>query len=143
MAELIPPRRDESLTQDGVPTIRFSEYLEGLARDINNVVSESDESSSLVAQVSKQNALISRLSSRIDDLEAADDTDILNSRIANINSQVTRLIEELLIAVKASAPDLEQESEKVLLLQHLLHETKLLNARIEEAFETKLDGDDV
>lgn len=143
MAKLIPPRRDESLTQDGVPTLRFSEYLEGLARDVNNVVIESSESSLLVVEVSNQNALIFRLSSRIDDLEAADDTDILNSRIANINSQVTRLIEELLIAVKASAPDLEQESEKVLLLQHLLHETKLLNARIEEAFETKLDGDDV
>lgn len=143
MAELIPPRRDEFLTQNGIPTIRFAEYLEGLARDVNDVVNESGESSSLSSEISNQNALIARLSSRIDDLEAADDTDILNSRIANINSQVTRLIEELLIAVKATAPDLEQESEKVLLLQHLLHETKLLNARIEEAFETRLDGDDV
>ncbi len=28
MAEIIPPRRDELLTPDGLPTTRFSEYLE-------------------------------------------------------------------------------------------------------------------
>ena len=36
MAELIPPRRDELLTSEGVPTLRFSEYLEGLARQTNS-----------------------------------------------------------------------------------------------------------
>jgi len=143
VAELIPPRRDESLTQEGIPTLRFSEYLEGLARDVNNVVNESGESSSFINQISTQNALIARLSSRINDLESADDTDILNSRIANINSQVTRLIEELLIAVKAAAPDLEQESEKVVLLGNLLDEIKLLNTRVEEAFDTRINGEDI
>ena len=36
MAELIPPRRDEFLTADGIPTRRFSEYLEQLASQTNN-----------------------------------------------------------------------------------------------------------
>lgn len=32
MADLIPPRRDEPLTVDGISTQRFAEYLEGVAR---------------------------------------------------------------------------------------------------------------
>lgn len=35
MADLIPPRRDEPLTIDGISTQRFAEYLEGVARQSN------------------------------------------------------------------------------------------------------------
>ena len=35
MADLIPPRRDEFVTKDGVPTQRFMEYLEQLTSDTN------------------------------------------------------------------------------------------------------------
>lgn len=35
MAEVIPPRRDETLTSKGVPTLRFSEYLERLTDQSN------------------------------------------------------------------------------------------------------------
>lgn len=35
MAELIPPRRNELLTKDGVPTQRFAEYLEALTNKTN------------------------------------------------------------------------------------------------------------
>lgn len=40
MAELIPPRRDEPLTADGIPTLRLSEYLEGVASQTNSNSSE-------------------------------------------------------------------------------------------------------
>lgn len=163
MADLIPPRRDEFLTSKGVPTLRFSEYLEGLAQNVNAVVEEASES--LFSEVSTQNAKISKLSSqvndldfgdvdllnskisrlesRINDLEMSDDTDVLNGRIAQVSAKVARLIEELLTAVKANAPDKEQESEKVILLINILEETKLLNARTEEAFETELTKEDL
>lgn len=36
MAELIPPRRDEVLTVDGISTRRFAEYLENIADDTNS-----------------------------------------------------------------------------------------------------------
>lgn len=36
MAELIPPRRNEFLTKDGVPTQRFAEYLEALTSNTNS-----------------------------------------------------------------------------------------------------------
>ena len=35
MANLVPPRRNEFLTKDGVPTIRFAEYLERLTGQLN------------------------------------------------------------------------------------------------------------
>ena len=38
MADLIPPRRNEFLTRDGVPTQRFAEYLEQLTRETNTTV---------------------------------------------------------------------------------------------------------
>jgi hypothetical protein len=40
MAELIPPRRNELLTKEGLPTSRFAEYLERLTAKTNS--SESD-----------------------------------------------------------------------------------------------------
>ena len=39
MAELIPPRRDEFLTKDGVPTQRFAVYLESLTSKTNTTTS--------------------------------------------------------------------------------------------------------
>ena len=38
MAELIPPRRSEFLTREGVPTQRFAEYLELLTSTTNTSV---------------------------------------------------------------------------------------------------------
>ncbi len=38
MADLIPPRRNELLTRDGVPTQRFADYLERLTSQTNTTV---------------------------------------------------------------------------------------------------------
>ena len=50
---LIPPRRDQLLTADGLPTKRFSEYLEGLGRESNtaSTIISAIESSSVMALV--------------------------------------------------------------------------------------------
>ena len=87
MAELIPPRRDETLTADGVPSLRFSEYLEGLSRGVNSntqnnevVSSVASASPAQLANVLKQladlelqtdnTALLARIFKRLNDLEA-------------------------------------------------------------------------
>lgn len=142
MAELIPPRRDEFLTVDGVPSLRFSEYLEGLALSVNTVVTEVTLSDSFASEVSIQNALIARLTSRVNDLEASNDIDVLNSRIAQVNAKVTRLIEELITEVK-KLRDVELENKALSVQQAIRKELELLNARSEEAFETHIDGDDL
>ena len=36
MADLIPPRRGEFLTKEGIPTTRFAEYLESITRQTND-----------------------------------------------------------------------------------------------------------
>lgn len=36
MPKLIPPRRGELLTKDGIGTLRFLDYLEGTAAEVNN-----------------------------------------------------------------------------------------------------------
>lgn len=142
MAELIPPRRDEFLTVDGIPSLRFSEYLEGLALTVNTVVTEVTLSDSFGSEGSIQAALISRLTSRVDDLEASNDIDVLNSRIAQVNAKVTRLIEELITEVK-KLRDVELENKALCVQQAIRKEIELLNARVEEAFETHIDGDDL
>lgn len=38
MAEIIPPRRDEVITPEGIPTLRFSEYLESLTDQSNTTI---------------------------------------------------------------------------------------------------------
>lgn len=59
---LIPPRRDQFLTSDGLPTQRFAEYLEALGSSSNKVaatvsVTASNNSTALV------NDLINRIGS--------------------------------------------------------------------------------
>ncbi len=142
MADLIPPRRDEFLTDNGVPTLRFSEYLEGLAGSVNTIVTEVELSDSFSSEASIHAALISRLTSRVDDLEASNDIDVLNSRIAQVNAKVTRLIEELITEVK-KLRDVELENKALCVQQAIRDEIELLNARVEEAFETNIDGDDL
>lgn len=66
MAELIPPRRDETLTGDGIPTLRFSEYLEGLARNVNATTSQTD-----LGDVAASPAQLASVIKRLNDLELA------------------------------------------------------------------------
>jgi len=95
------------------------------------------------ADTSRLFATINKLEKRVKDLEESNDTEVLRSKIAKLNQKVNKLIAELLTAVQALAPDKEQESDKVVLLANIRDEIALLNARIEEAFETELDGEDI
>ena len=42
MSELIPPRRNEFLTKEGVPTARFANYLERLTETTNSTETDVD-----------------------------------------------------------------------------------------------------
>ncbi len=142
MVDIIPPRRDEFLTENGVPTLRFSEYLENLAGSVNTVTTEVELSDGFASEVNIQNALIARLTSRVDDLEVSNDTDVLNSKIANVGAKVTRLIDELIAEVRLLR-DVELENKALSVQQAIRAEMELLNARVEEAFETDINGDDL
>ena len=62
MADVIPPRRDEQLTQDGVPTLRFSEYLEELGQN-SNVTTTIVSSTALSTALAQIFALENRIGS--------------------------------------------------------------------------------
>lgn len=133
------------------PELRpFFEYLNRFLHDLfirtgggDDAIEDIEESLVTELQTSTLLATNRRLEKRIEDLEESNDNEVLNSKIAKLNAKVNKLIEELLVAVRALAPDLEQESEKVVLLANIRDQLLLLNARTEEAFETELDGGDV
>lgn len=95
------------------------------------------------ADISRLLATISALQKRICNLEESIDTDSLISKIAKLNQKVNKLIEELLAAVKANAPDRELEHKAFCIQNQTLRQLQLLNLRTEEAFETEIDEDDV
>jgi len=54
MGDIVPPRRDQFLTKDGIPTQRFIEYLEALTTQTNTTASttiESSDNSSIRAEL--------------------------------------------------------------------------------------------
>ncbi len=132
------------------PELRpFFEYLNRFLHDLfirtggGDDLIEATQEATAGEDTSRLFATIRRLERRVQDLEESSDSEILISKFTKLNSKVNKLISELLVAVQALAPDLEQESEKVTLLANILDEIKLLNAMSEEAYETELDGEDI
>lgn len=126
------------------------EYLNRFLHDLfirtgggDDLIEAVAETTAAEADTSRLLSAISRLEKRVKDLEESSDTDSLRSKIAKLNQKVNKLISELLTAVEALAPDREQEAEKVALLSNIRQEIKLLNLRVEEAFETELNEDDL
>jgi len=126
------------------------EYLNRFLHDLfirtgggDDLIEAVAETTAAEADTARLLSLVRALEKRVKDLEESNDTDSLRSKIAKLNQKVNKLIAELLTAVQALAPDKEQESEKVVLLANIRDEIALLNARVEEAFETELDGEDI
>ena len=148
MAEITPPRRDESLIDvEGRPTLRFIEYLELLSSTVSIITNETVNVISTAPEVSSQSSLISRLDERLNDLESINDGDINNVRITALSAKVNRLIDELTDFIKgdlSTAINLIASIDSKLLREQgaTTSELELLNARFEEAFDTGLDGRD-
>ena len=69
MTKRIPPRRNEFITRDGEMTLRFSEYLEGVGEDIDEITDETGVLDSLVALANRTRGIVTKLGQRIDDVE--------------------------------------------------------------------------
>jgi len=104
MADIIPPRRSETLTQGGVGLLRFLEYLEQVASQVNEstAANEADPSSvnlsvGAISSINKavkelqndlspnNNAEVQRLKKRIEQLES----------VTNISAQISALNKRL------------------------------------------------
>ena len=137
------PRRDEALVDgNGRATLRFSKYLESISSTITVITTETTEIISPASELSIEKAQISKLEERLDDIDATNDSDVLNSRVAAISAKVNRLIEELIEAVKGL--DTTLIDNKIFISQKAtIEQLKLLNARYEEATETGIEMRDV
>jgi len=144
---LIAPRRGEFFTPDGMPTHRFISWIENLTTNTNTsteIIEEIvSEDTATEGDTSRLLAIIARLDKRVVELEENNDFDTLSAKVARLNQKMNKLINELISAVEAIAPDKEQEAEKVIIAEQQLKELALLNARIEEAFETKIFEEDI
>lgn len=81
MADVIPPRRDEPLTTDGIPTLRFSEYLEEIAQNNNvttTIVSSTVQSTALAQIFALENRIGSGDALTSDETGFTVDTDKLS-----------------------------------------------------------------
>lgn len=128
----------------------FFEYLNRFLHDLFIRTGGGDDAIEAIEEVAAAEADTSRLFStirtlerRVMDLEASNDTDALNAKIAKLNQLVNSLIDDLLDAIKANEPDRELENKMLCLQQEVLEQVQLLNARTEEALETDLTEDDL
>ncbi len=88
-------------------------------------------------------AKLNRLVKRVGDLEDNDKSSILNGQITKLRAKVDRLIDELLTELRLQRPNEELERSAIELQIQLIKETRLLSARIEEAFDTGVEIDDI
>ena len=126
------------------------EYLNRYLHDLfirtgggDDAIESLEEVSAAEADTSRLFATIRRLERRVQDLEESNDNEVLNSKIAKLNHKVNKLIADLIAAVKANAPDRELEHKVLCIQQQTLKEIELLSARVEEAFETEIEADDL
>lgn len=123
--EIIPPRRREDIFgSDGKVTHRFIVWMESLTITAN-------DSSSAIEDATK-NAAESRNI----------DVDSINSKIARLNRKLDNLLKTLVSEIQA-LNHTEIAKEALDLQKEIKAELKLLNVRVEEAFETKITNEDL
>ena len=122
--------------------LRFFDYQmwrrTGGGEDAIEIV-DTDNTAKSGANVAK----LFQLEARIDQLEQSDKETIFTSKIAKLNQRIDELIAELLEELKLQRPDVELEEKKASLLQATVKQLELLNARIEEAYETTIEEEEI
>ena len=134
MAEIIPPQRSEHVTVDGVPTLRFMEFLEGLSGGVNEITNEVSITET-INDSAQQTATINTLMRRLDDLEATCNFDELNSKILSVRSTVLQLVNDLITAVGNLNVNENAETAQSNQME-TIRQLRLLNMRYEEATNT-------
>lgn len=140
---VIQPRRDEPVIgPDGLPTERYSEFWENQTTIINVVEDAPDVITNLTSEVTGQSGILKRLTERVQALEESNDNDQLSSKINQLKRLVDQLIEDLIKTIEAN--NINDLMNKTLSMQNRINnELKLMNARIEEAFDTRINDRDI
>jgi hypothetical protein len=81
-------------------------------------------------------AIISVLERRVDVLEGSFQYDELKSQITAINRKINKMISDLIEEIQKLQPDIEAQTLQLTALENINRELKLMNVRIEEAYDT-------
>jgi len=102
-----------------------------------------EEESSAEGEVSRVQALVDRLSKRVTDLEKLNDYSQINARIAATNKRIDEVIEALLEKLDELKPNQDIEFRTVDAVEEAVKQLQLANAKLEEAFETQINREDI
>jgi hypothetical protein len=95
---IIPPRRGEFLTPDGVATNRFNEYLERITRQTNTITDDTENADT----INQNSSAISSLNKKINDLQLSDISQSLagfvkKMSVVNVSADYTSVGNETII----------------------------------------------
>lgn len=129
----------------------YYEYLHRFLHDIwvrtgggdDAIENIQEEESSAEGQVSRVQSLLDKLSKRVVDLEKASDYALLNARIAATNKRIDELIDLLIEKLDELKPNRDIEYRAVDAIEETVKQLELANAKLEEAFETQINREDV
>lgn len=97
-----------------------------------------------VSLTSNDNAKLSRLQNRVDELESIDISAQFYNRVASIDQRVSQLIDELVDKLtELTQLTKEQGSDGIDVASKIIEQIKLLNHRAEEAWETGSTIEDI
>lgn len=102
-----------------------------------------EEESSAEGEVSRVQSLVDRLSKRVTDLEKLNDYSQINARIAATNKRIDEVIEALLEKLDELKPNQDIEFRTVDAVEEAVKQLQLANAKLEEAFETQINREDI
>ena len=132
-------------------TRHYFEYLNRFLHDLwqrtgagTDLVDESiTENDTSTGEHHRNLAIISTIEGRLSAIESALNADGVQAQIRVLNRRINMLINSLIEEIKKIQPDLKAQRDTLELLHDLRIELKLLNVRVEEAFDTGFDESDV
>jgi len=95
------------------------------------------------AMLASHNARLARLAARVDALQTSPASDVLLPQLARTNRTLTMLIDELITAMATTLPDKDQQTKILSSQQAIRQELRLMNERIEEAYQTQITINDI
>lgn len=139
------------LTPESIQDPQTLYYLNRFLHDLwartgagNDLINENIEGNvTNISLNATSDALLSRLTERVNNLEDRDLSSHFNQRIAALNQMVNEAFEDLLEELQSfHRPNRELEQSNIELQIEQIEQTRLFNTRAEEAWETGMTIDD-
>lgn len=155
MADVVVPRRKEDFFDSkGEPALRFVKWVESITSTTNTtttiVINDVGEGAIINRALSVRPAQIHNIQSQIDSANDEIETNALDlaarprmSDLFKTNQRIDELIDELTEQLEKLNVGSEAQQQAVCLQVETLKQIKLLNARTEEAFDTRLNEEDL